>query len=74
VFAYTYKVDFMAVQIKTRRVAVGDRQNVSVLVEDLELLKRLKHEDEDSLAVTFHRIIEAAEMYDAIMKAGEGTR
>lgn len=61
----------MAVQIKTRRVAVGDRQNVSVLVEDLELLKSLKHEDEDSLAVTFHRLMEQAAMYEAIMKAGE---
>lgn len=54
----------MAVQIKTRRVAVGDRQNVSVLVEDLELLKSLKHEDEDSLAVTFHRLMEQAAMYE----------
>ena len=61
----------MSVQIKTRRVAVGDRQNVSVLVEDLELLKRLKHEDEDSLAVTFHRLMEQAAMYDAILKNGE---
>jgi hypothetical protein len=58
----------MAIQIKTKRVAVGDRQNVSVLVEDLELLKSLKQEDEDSLAVTFHRLIELAVMYEAICK------
>jgi len=61
----------MAIEIRTKRVAVGDHQNVSVLVEDLEALKRLQHPEDASLAVTFHRIIEAAEMYDAILKSSE---
>ena len=61
----------MAIEIKTKRVAVGDHQNVSVLVEDLQTLKRLQHPEDASLAVTFHRIIEAAEMYDVILKSGE---
>ncbi len=63
----------MAIEVITQRVAVGAHQNVSVLVEDLEILKRLQHPEDKSLAVTFHRIIEAAAMYDAILKSGEGS-
>jgi hypothetical protein len=59
----------MAVQ--TMQVTTGKHQNLRVQIEDLDTLKRLKRDDEISLAVTFHRIVEAAEMYDVIMKAGE---
>jgi hypothetical protein len=59
----------MAVQ--TMQVTTGKHQNLRVQIEDLDTLKRLKRDDEISLAVTFHRIVEAAEMYDAILKAGE---
>lgn len=59
----------MAVQ--TKQVTTGKHRNVRVQDEDLETLKRLKRDNEVNLAVTFHRIIEAAEMYDAIMKMGE---
>ena len=59
----------MAVQ--TKQITTGVHHNVRVQAEDLEALKRLKRDDEISLAVTFHRIIETAEMYESILKSGE---
>lgn len=56
--------------IETKQVITGNRKTLSIQEEDLEALKRLK-QGKESLAVTFHRIVEAAEMYDAITKAGE---
>ena len=51
--------------IETKQVIRGDRKTLSIQLEDLEALRRLKR-GKESLAVTFHRIVEAAEMYDAI--------
>ena len=56
--------------IETKQVIRGDRKTLSIQLEDLEALRRLKR-GKESLAVTFHRIVEAAEMDDAIIKAGE---
>lgn len=63
-----FTVNFMAIETKTKRMAIGKHQNVSVLVEDLEKLKRLQHPEDGSLAVTFHRIIEAAEAASGELK------
>ena len=62
----------MAVQ--TMQVTTGEHQNVRVMIEDLELLKKLKRDDEVNLAVTFHRVLTTYEMYDAISKAGNFVR
>ena len=56
--------------IETKQIIRGARKTLSIQLEDLETLKRLK-QGKESLAVTFHRIVDNAEMYDAIMKAGE---
>jgi predicted CopG family antitoxin len=56
--------------IETKQIIRGDRKTLSIQLEDLEALRRLKR-GKESLAVTFHRIVEAAEMYDAILKSGE---
>lgn len=56
--------------IETKQVVRGVRKTLSIQEEDLEALKRLKR-GKESLAVTFHRIVEAAEMYDAILKSSE---
>ena len=69
-FIVVYKV-YMA--IETKQIARGDRKSLSIQSEDLDALKRLKINPKEGLAVTFHRIIVAAEMYDAILKSGEST-
>ncbi len=56
--------------IETKQIIRGARKTLSIQEEDLEALKRLKR-GKESLAVTLHRIVDNAEMYDAIMKAGE---
>ena len=60
--------------IETIYVASGKLKTLSVQLEDLETLKQLQRLNEHSLAVTFHRIIEQAKMYDAISKAGNFVR
>jgi hypothetical protein len=56
--------------IETKQIIRGARKTLSIQLEDLEALKRLRR-GKESLAVTFHRVVDNAEMYDAIMKAGE---
>jgi len=56
--------------IETKQIIRGARKTLSIQEEDLEALKRLKR-GKESLAVTLHRIVDNAEMYDAILKAGE---
>lgn len=43
--------------LETMIVATGKKQNLSALVEDLELLKTMKRKGESSLAVTLHRVL-----------------
>lgn len=50
--------------IETKQIVRGERKTLSIQSEDLEALKRLRH-GKESLAVTFHRIIESAEVVNA---------
>jgi glutamate mutase epsilon subunit len=61
----------MAIETVVRQIAVGAQQNVRVLTDDLELLKSLKEHGEDSLAVTFHRVITT---YHQIKESGNFVR
>lgn len=61
----------MAVETVIKQVAIGAQQNVRVLTEDLDLLKLLKEEGEDSLAVTFHRVVTT---YNEIKNSGNFVR
>lgn len=56
--------------IETKQIVRGKTKTVSMLSTDLEILKKLKAPNE-SLTLALHKIMEQAEMYDAIMKAGE---
>lgn len=56
--------------IETKQIVRGKTKTVSMLSTDLDILKKLKSPNE-SLTLALHRIMERAEMYDAIIKAGE---
>jgi hypothetical protein len=51
--------------IETKQVITGNRKTLSIQEEDLETLKRLK-QGKESLAVTFHRIVEAADLQSSV--------
>jgi hypothetical protein len=53
--------------VETKKYTTGKHQNIRMQLSDIEALRRLRRSDEGSDAVTLHRIIEAYEMYDAIL-------
>jgi hypothetical protein len=55
---------------RVRKTKPNGKICLLVLASDLDKLKALRREGE-YIYMTFHRIVEAAEMYHAIMKAGE---
>ena len=54
--------------IETKQVIRGKTKTVSMLPEDLEILKKLRLPNE-SLPLALHRLIEKAAMYEAIINA-----
>ena len=50
--------------IETKQIVRGKTKTVSMLPEDLEILKKLKLPNE-SLPLTLHRLLEKAAMYEA---------